>query len=120
MDALLPPARPGVLPVEPHIRHHGVDRAVTCAIATKPSQFEVIFRRACAIRDGELGERARRMLVPFASVHPDDPDVAAHLEAIAAAGLKGVKFHSYYQDFSLVEERSLRMFRIIADLGLVV
>ena len=98
----------------------GIDRAVTCPIATKPSQFEVILRRACAIRDGALGERARRMLVPFASVHPDDPDVESHLRAIAAAGIRGVKFHPYYQDFSLVEERSLRMFRIIADLGLVV
>jgi len=103
-----------------HLECAGVDRAVSCPIATKPSQFEVIFRRALAIRDGVFGERARRMIVPFASVHPDDPDVKAHLKAIADAGIKGVKFHSYYQDFSLVESRSLRMFRIIADLGLVV
>ena len=98
----------------------GVDRAVSCPIATKPSQFEVIFRRALAIRDGVFGERARRMIVPFASVHPDDPDVKAHLKAIADVGIKGVKFHSYYQNFSLVEDRAIKMFRMIADLGLVV
>ncbi len=103
-----------------HMERAGVDMAVTCPIATKPSQFDVIFRRACAIREGRLGERARRMLVPFASVHPDDPDVERHLRMIAAAGIKGIKFHPYYQDFSLVEERSIRMFGIIADLGLVV
>ena len=103
-----------------HMERAGVDCAVSCPIATKPSQFEVIFRRALAIRDGVFGERARRMIVPFASVHPDDPDVKSHLKAIADAGIKGVKFHPYYQDFSLVEGRSLRMFRIVADLGLVV
>ena len=103
-----------------HMEHSGVDRAVLCPIATKPSQFEVIFHRALAIRDGMFGERARRMIVPFASVHPDDPDIKGHLKSIADAGIKGVKIHPYYQDFSLVESRSIRMFRIIADLGLVV
>lgn len=103
-----------------HLERAGVDMAVTCPIATKPGQFEVILRRARATMDGELGERARRMIVPFASVHPDDPCVESHLKAIAAAGIKGVKFHPYYQDFSLVEKRSVMMFRTIADLGLVV
>ena len=82
-----------------HMEHSGVDRAVLCPIATKPSQFEVIFHRALAIRDGMFGERARRMIVPFASVHPDDPDIKGHLKSIADAGIKGVKIHSYYQDF---------------------
>ena len=103
-----------------HMERAGVDYAVSCPIATKPSQFDVIFHRALAIRDGAFGERARRMIVPFASVHPDDPDIKVHLKAIADAGIRGVKFHSYYQNFSLVEGRALRMFRIIADLGLVV
>jgi len=103
-----------------HMELAGVDVAVNCPIATKPGQFDVILRRALAFRDGELGERARRMIVPFASVHPDDPDVTAHLERIAEKGIKGVKFHPYYQNFSLVEPRSVRMFEAIAALGLVV
>ena len=103
-----------------HLDLAGVDRAVVCPIATKPGQWEVILRRAVAIRDGELGERARRKFIPFASVHPLDPDFAAHLEAIAAAGVKGVKFHPYYQDFSLSDPQCWPMFRKIAELGLVV
>lgn len=98
----------------------GVDKAVLCPIATKPAQHALILRTACAIRDGALGERAARMIVPFASVHPQDPDVLAHLDAIAAAGVKGVKFHPYYQDFSLADPRVWPMFRRIAALGLVV
>ena len=98
----------------------GIDRAVSCPIATKPDQFEVILRRAVGIRDGAFGERARRRIVPFASVHPHDPHVAAHLEAIAASGVKGVKFHCYYQGFSLADPAVWPMFAKIADLGLVV
>lgn len=97
----------------------GVDLAVSCPIATKPEHFPLIFRRAKGLAEGEFGERARRMIVPFASVHPFDPDFAPHLEQIAAAGMKGVKFHCYYQDFSLADPAVSPVFAKIADLGLV-
>lgn len=98
----------------------GVDKAVVCHIATRPQQWEFILRRAQAMMSGELGERARQKFIPFCSVHPQDPDFAAHLEAIAEAGVKGVKFHPYYQDFSLADPAVRPMFRKIAELGLVV
>lgn len=103
-----------------HMELAGIDLAVSCPIATKPAQWEIILRRAKAIMSGECGERARRMIVPFASVHPRDPDAAAHLEEIARAGVKGVKFHPYYQDFSLADPSFRPVFAKIADLGLVV
>jgi len=98
----------------------GVDRAVMCPIATKPNQFEVVFRRSVAILSGESGERAQRMIVPFASVHPRDPAWARHLDEIARAGIRGVKFHPYYQNFSLADPSVWPIFRKIAELGLVV
>jgi len=98
----------------------GVDKAVACPIATRPDMFEGIFRRSLAIRDGELGERARRMIIPFASVHPLDPHVLRHLRQIAEAGLKGVKFHCFFQEFSLADRELWPVFRTIAELGLVV
>jgi len=103
-----------------HLDLAGVDRAVSCPIATKPKMFEGLFRRACDIRDGVFGERAQRKIIPFASVHPLDPDVMAHLEQVAKAGLKGVKFHCYYQDFSLADRTLWPVFAKIAGLGLVV
>ena len=103
-----------------HLDLAGVDKAVACPIATKPHMFEGLFRRACQIKDGELGSRVQAKIIPFASVHPLDPDVMTHLEMIAAAGLKGVKFHCYYQDFSLADKEIWPMFAKIADLGLVV
>lgn len=98
----------------------GVDKAVVCSIATKPSQWSFILRRAQAIQSGELGAEAARRLVPFGSVHPLDSDFAAHLEAFAAAGIKGVKFHPYYQNFSLADPAVWPLFAKIADLGLIV
>ena len=98
----------------------GVDRAVMCPIATKPPQFNVILRTAEQILSGELGERAQRRIIPFASVHPQDPELIPHLRAIAAAGIRGIKFHPYYQNFSLADPSVWPMFRTIADLGLVV
>ena len=103
-----------------HLDLAGVDKAISCPIATKPQMFEGLFRRACAIKDGELGKRAQQKIIPFASVHPLDPDVMTHLEMIAAAGLKGVKFHCYYQDFSLADRELWPVFAKIVDLGLVV
>lgn len=103
-----------------HLDRAGVDRAVMCPIATKPEQFDVILRRAKAIRGGECGQRAREKIIPFASVHPKDPEVEKHLEQIAEAGVKGVKFHCYYQEFSLADKAVWPMFSKIAELGLVV
>lgn len=102
------------------MEHDGVDFACLLQIATKPQQFDVLFRTALAIRDGAMGERARRMVIPFPSVHPRDPELFAHLGEIAAAGFKGVKFHPYYQGFSLSDPSVRPMFRRVADLGLVV
>lgn len=98
----------------------GVDRAVSCPIATKPKMFEGLFRRACQIKNGELGLRVQERIIPFASVHPLDPQVMDHLERIAAAGIKGVKFHCYYQNFSLADREIWPVFAKISDLGLVV
>ena len=98
----------------------GVDKAVMCPIATKPGQFDVILRRSVAILSGAAGERAQRKIVPFASVHPANPDWSRHLDEVAKAGIKGLKFHPYYQGFSLADPAVWPIFRKVAELGLVV
>lgn len=103
-----------------HLEHDGVDKAVLCQIATKPTQFDILFKNACALRDGKCGARAQRMIVPFLSVHPADPQLGEHLELVAREGFKGVKLHPYYQDFHLDDPAVWPMFEKIADLGLVV
>ena len=103
-----------------HMELAGIDKAVSCPIVTRPGIFDGIFHRALQMRDGELGERVQRMIIPFVSVHPRDPDVMNQLDRIAKSGLKGLKFHPYYQDFSLDDCSVWPVFKKIADLGLVV
>jgi predicted TIM-barrel fold metal-dependent hydrolase len=88
----------------------GVDRAIICSIATKPDQ-------AAKIREWSV-QIASDRIVPFASVHPDDPAPEAEVERIAAAGLRGVKFHPYYMDCPLDDPRAIRIARAAARAGL--
>jgi hypothetical protein len=75
----------------------GIERSLVCSIATKPSQFKPIIEWSKQI--------ASDRIVPFPSVHPDDPNAAAEVAEIHAAGLKGVKLHPYYQHFTMDEPR---------------
>ena len=91
----------------------GIDRAVVCPIATKPSHFEGIRRWARAVR--ATYPRIEMLL----SIHPDDPDALAHADETAAEGFKGVKFHPYYQKFVLDDERLFPLYERLASHGLI-
>ena len=96
----------------------GVEMAVVCPVATKPTQFQAILDRAKAVQGGEFGEEAARRLVQLCSVHPADRDYAAHLKAVADAGFKGIKLHPYYQNFRLDDPRVFPYFAALRDAGL--
>ncbi|HSV26970.1 MAG TPA: amidohydrolase family protein [Sedimentisphaerales bacterium] len=89
----------------------GIERAVICNIATRPSQFEPILRWS--------GEIASKRIIPFCSIHPNDPDALAHISAIKDAGFKGIKMHAYYQDFHLDEPRMMPIYERISREGLI-
>lgn len=103
-----------------HMDQAGIDKAVLLPVATKPSQYEVNLQTALMIRDGVFGERAARKIVPFAAIHPADDRWTQHIEEIAAAGIKGVKVHPYYQNFSLSDPSVWPLFHKLADYGLTV
>lgn len=96
------------------MRRAGIDRAVVCPIATRPHHYAGIRDWARAVR---ASAPELEMLV---SVHPDDPHAAEHLEEAAADGFKGVKFHPYYQGFSVDEPRMRLLYGTIRDLNLLV
>lgn len=89
----------------------GVEASVVLNVATRPAQFEAILSFCRQI----AGPR----LLPFASVHPDDPLALERVGLIAAAGLKGVKLHPYYQRFRMDERRLLPLYERIRDCGLL-
>jgi hypothetical protein len=89
----------------------GVAKSVVCSIATKVTQFEPILAWSKAI--------ASDRLVPFPSVHPDDPHAADRVRRIKAAGFKGIKLHPYYQEFVLDDERVFPIYDACQSEGLL-
>jgi len=89
----------------------GVERSVLCSIATRPEQFSPILDWSKAIRSERIE--------PFPSLHPDDPDLLPHLETIHAEGFKGVKMHSYYQDYFFDDERLFPLYERMSELGII-
>jgi uncharacterized protein len=89
----------------------GIDACVIASIATKPAQFDSILKWSRAI--------SSKRLIPFASVHPDDPELKAHVQAVAAAGFRGIKLHPYYQKFALDEPRMEPLYEAVDRAGLL-
>ncbi len=92
----------------------GIHCAVVLQIATKPEQYDSILRFCEAIR-ARHGDR----LIPFPSVHPNDPALRDHLRQIHAEGFRGIKLHTHYQDFLFDEERILPLYETVEELGLI-
>ena len=89
----------------------GIAASVLCSIATKPEQFGPILNWSRAISSDRI--------IPFPSVHPNDPDALLHLTEIRDAGFKGVKLHPYYQNFYMNEARLMPLYERIAELDLI-
>ena len=89
----------------------GICLSVVSSIATKPAQFESILNWSMKI--------ACSTIMPFASVHPDDPDVLEKISRIGEVGLKGIKLHPYYQEFVIDERKMYPIYERILELGLV-
>ncbi|HOL66189.1 MAG TPA: TatD family hydrolase [bacterium] len=89
----------------------GISRSVLCSIATKPAQFESILKWSGQIKSHQI--------IPFPSLHPDDPDWEPHLRAIRKAGFLGVKMHPYYQNFEVDQERLFPMYEVMAQERLI-
>ena len=90
----------------------GVDVSVVLSIATNPRQQH-------CVNDYAMEMNRDDRIVAFGSVHPDAPDALEELERIAAAGLRGVKFHPEYQCFYADEDRMKPLYRKISELGLI-
>lgn len=94
----------------------GIDLSVALPVATSPGQVASINEFAA-----RLNERtAETRLFSFGGAHPDDPDWRAHLDQVAARGMKGVKIHPVYQGVDLDDPRYLRILEHAGELGLIV
>lgn len=90
---------------------NNIEKSIICSIATKPSQFEPIIAWSKKI--------GSERLIPFPSLHPDDPDAPDKVSRIRQEGFKGIKFHPYYQNFGIDEKRLFPVYERISKEGLI-
>ncbi len=90
----------------------GIEKSVVCSIATKPAQYESIISWSKKIMSDRI--------LPFPSLHPDDTGFAEKIRIIKDEGFKGIKFHPYYQDFVVDDERVFPLYEKITEAGLIV
>ena len=89
----------------------GIEKSVICNIATKPSQYDPILQWCMKVRSERI--------IPFPSFHPYDPEFSKRIDEIKHAGFKGIKFHPYYQSFTIDEERLLPVYEKICEENLI-
>lgn len=89
----------------------GIEKSVICSIATKPKQFQSILDWSLQIQTDRI--------IPFASVHPADPEKDEHIKQIKQVGLKGIKLHPFYQDFYLDEDTMLEFYEQVCKHDLI-
>ena len=89
----------------------GIEKSVICSIATKPAQFDAIFRWSRQIDSARI--------IPFPSLHPDDSGIPDKVARVKEAGFKGLKLHPYYQDFLIDEEKMFPLYEEISKANLI-
>ena len=88
------------------MKRNGISHSVVCCIATAPEQFTPIFNWCKKVQT--------KKVVMFPSIHPADTKWKERISLIKSEGFKGVKFHPYYQDFHLDEDRMLAIYEELA------
>ena len=89
----------------------GIEQSVLCSIATRPEQFAPILEWSKELRSERI--------VPFPSLHPNDPLLLEHLQVVHDEGFKGIKMHSYYQDYFLDDPGLNALYEKMSDLGTI-
>lgn len=89
----------------------GIEKSVICSIATKPKQYQPILDWSQQIQSDRI--------IPFASVHPADPDRDEHIKEVKRLGLKGLKMHPYYQDFYLDDDSLFGYYEQVCENDLI-
>jgi len=88
-------------------RAAGIGGCVVHSVATTPSQTASINGFIAGIC------RANENIYGFATIHPDQEDMAGEFERALALGLKGVKIHSDMQRTALDDARLFQLYDII-------
>ncbi|MEI6602239.1 MAG: amidohydrolase family protein [Clostridia bacterium] len=94
------------------MQHAGIDLSVCQHIATRAEQTQTINRWAIEMQSPQL--------ISFGTIHPDFVDWEAEIDFLAAAGIKGIKFHPDYQNFTVDDTKMYSLYEKIFSKDLIV
>jgi hypothetical protein len=91
------------------MKEDGVDISVNQPVATKPEQVQSINRKMAEIN------RTNKSVVCFGAMHPGFEGIEEEIEFLRLSGIKGIKLHPEYQQFSPEEKRMAKLYEACAD-----
>ncbi len=90
----------------------GIDISVLQPVITKPSQTRTLNEWAA----GAQSER----IISFGGIHPHTDDFRRDIDFVKSLGLRGLKFHCEYQDFSVDSPEMLKIYDYAFEQGLMI
>ena len=88
----------------------GVTHYLVHSVATKPEQVKSINEFIASEVNSHPG-----IFTGFGSLHPESADIEADIKHLVDLGLKGVKLHPDFQNFSLDEQRAFDLGNLIKE-----
>lgn len=90
----------------------GVTRSVVLPVATNPEKLQ-------SMNAASIANNGKDGLVYFGAMHPQAENWLQELKALAAAGIRGIKLHPFYQNTDIDDIRTLRILEKAGELGLL-
>ncbi len=90
----------------------GIDFSVVQPVITKQSQMRKTNEWAKSISSGKI--------ISFGGIYPHHQDYKKDIDFVAELGLPGIKFHAEYQDFSVDDEKMLKIYDYAFSKNLIV
>ncbi len=94
------------------MKKSGIDYSVVLNIANSPMSVK-------AVNDYAIELTGYDNLIPFGSVHPDYTDIEGEIIRLKEHGIKGLKFHPYYQRTELTSKVSYKAYELGAKHGMI-
>ena len=89
----------------------GIDRSVVQPVVTKASQVQKTNEWAQSICSDRI--------ISFGGIYPHSADYKAAIDSVVDLGLKGIKFHSEYQDFVVDDPAVMKIYDYALSKGLI-
>ncbi|MBE6678189.1 MAG: amidohydrolase [Ruminococcaceae bacterium] len=107
-----PPCHNGTVDgLKANMQSFGVDISVVQPVITKHKQTESLNKWAESINEGNI--------ISFGGIYPHSDDPKGDIDFVCSLGLKGLKFHPEYQDFTVDTPEMLKIYDYALSKGLI-